>query len=144
MNSDSSSMAMRRWEDDGGPATPQKNDGGARIQGAAIDLVVLPFRDYTTQHREHLEGLWNRLAEAPTNETTQFVIVDTQRVERPGAVLIGILHAAAGLMKVKQCRLVLVGDLHGNLVVTRLNNICPVFPDREAAFRWCENNLTGK
>ncbi len=148
---DESSQANRRWEDDGGPAPPPRHPktsgppstprhDAANARGL-IDLVVLPYREYSVQFRERIDALRERLTGYPPEAATQFVIVDTQRVERPGVCLVGVLHSAAGALRVHNRRLVLVGDLGGMLRVTRLNEVCPLFPNRAAAFRWCHNNL---
>ncbi|MCA9038164.1 MAG: hypothetical protein KDA91_23730 [Planctomycetaceae bacterium] len=169
---DSSSAALRRWEDDGGPAMssqapsqfqpadhhPQPahrrfsrspdnqptNDaassGSSKSSHGLVDLIVLPFTDYTSRHPERLDALRSRLARYTTDNTPQFVVVDTTRIQQAGAVLAGILHSTSRTLKTRFRRLVLVGDVGGVLNVTRLSEVCPLFENREAAFRWCHNN----
>ena len=140
-----SSKAMRRWEDDGGPPPPPTDTGTAAgdselgRQTNPVELIVLPFSDYSSQQRERLQSLRERLGSYPPDSAVKAVVVDTTRVERCGAALAGILHSGASIMKTNGRKLVLVGDLGGMLKITRLNEECPIFATREAAFRWCTN-----
>jgi anti-anti-sigma regulatory factor len=142
---DESSKAMRRWEDDGGPPPPPTGPGIAAGDSELgrgtnpVELIVLPFSDYSAQQRERLQGLRERFDSYQPDSTVNAVVVDTTRVERCGAALAGVLHSGASIMKTNGRKLVLVGDLGGVLKITRLNEVCPIFETREAAFRWCTN-----
>lgn len=121
---------------------PTGNEASFRYQAARIELVVLPFSDYSSAQYVHLEGLRKRLDELGPDCHVRAIIVDTTRVRRCGAALAGILHSSAAALRSKGRRFAIVGDLHGILKITRLDEICPVFGDRVAAFRWCHNSLS--
>lgn len=142
---DESSRSLRRWQDDGGPPPPPAGSGIAAgdselgRQTNPVELIVLPFSDYSSKQRERLQSLTERLGSYTPDSTVKAVVVDTTRVERCGAALAGILHSGASIMNTNGRKLALVGDLGGVLKITRLNEVCPIFATREAAFRWCTN-----
>lgn len=142
---EASSKAMRRWEDDGGPPVPPSGgqvgagDSELRRPQNPVELIVLPFSDYGSQQRERLEALRQRLGSYRPESAVKAVVVDTTRVSRCGAALAGILHSGAKIMQTNGRKLAIVGDLGGVLKLTRLNEVCPIFVEREAAFRWCAN-----
>lgn len=166
MSEENSSQSLRRWEDDGGPPPlPQRAPDPGRSdrirpprlksfcddpdfaaaerpeETRLIDLVVLPFTEYTSRFRDRIDGLRGRLMSFEPASVTRFVVTDTSRVLRPSVCLIGILHAAAGFHRRHGRELVIVGDLTGMLKITRLNEVCPLFGDREAAMLYCRNRL---
>ncbi|MGZ0162716.1 MAG: hypothetical protein ACKVII_02290 [Planctomycetales bacterium] len=105
-----------------------------------VELVSLPFAEYSAAYPERLEWLRSRLkSESPS--TVRFVIVDVTRVSRPGGLLLGVLHAsAARLLRDGRC-LVLAGDLSGLVSVSNLTRLCHVVDSREAAFALCHEQL---
>jgi len=147
-----SSVARMRWADDGGPCEPLSDrpcvpspvsystnkDDSWREE---VELVSLPFAEYSAVYPERLEWLRSRLkSESPS--TVRFVIVDVTRVSRPGGLLLGVLHAsAARLLKDGRC-LVLAGDLSGLASVSNLTRLCHVAASREAAFACRQEQLT--
>ncbi len=160
-----SSVARMQWADDGGPcgptsdwpATQQVPDPPAAYAGPApqltsrldgeherwreeVELVSLPFAEYSAVYPERLEWLQARLKSEPTG-IVRFVIVDVTRVSRPGGLLLGALHAAAARMLKNGRCLVLAGDLCGLVDVSHLHDLCHVANSREAAFVWCRQHL---
>lgn len=98
---------------------------------------MLPFAEYSAVYPERLTALRDRLHAEPTATTPRFLIVDATRVTRPGGLLLGVLHGAAGKLLGQGRCLVLAGDLNGLVEVSRLSELCHVATSREAAIAWC-------
>lgn len=148
-----SSVGRHQWEDDGGPCDPasdgpfcrhvdaaSRTDHGKEAWRHAVELVSLPFNEYSAVYPERLDWLRTRLMSSPA-AGIRYIIVDVTRVSLPGGLLLGVLHAAAGrLLKEGRC-LVLVGNLNGLVSVSHLSDLCQVTESREAAFAWCREQL---
>lgn len=105
-----------------------------------IELISLPFSEYSATVPERLDALRQRLNSEPA-PGVRFVIVDSTRVTRPGGALLGVLHSAAGQLRRSNRCLILAGDLCGLVSVSRLGDLCHIAPNREAAFQWCREQL---
>ncbi|MDA0809560.1 MAG: hypothetical protein O3B68_16305 [Planctomycetota bacterium] len=147
-----SSVARMRWADDGGPCEPLSDrpcisvpafrlDSGDEPWREKVELISLPFAEYSAAYPERLEWLRSRL-KSESLPSVRYLVVDVTRVCRPGGLLLGVLHAAAArLLKGGRC-LVLAGDLSGLVSVSNLTRLCHVAVSREAAFAWCQEQLT--
>jgi hypothetical protein len=164
-----SSVARMRWGDDGGACGPASDGPFFRVIDPAayaasrgttatskhphdaespawrecIELIPLPFAEYSASFPDRLDWLRQRLDAEPAARV-RFVIVDATRVTRPGGALLGTLHAAAGRLRRSDRCLVLAGDLCGLVSVSHLGELCHIAASREAAFAWCCEQLGGR
>jgi hypothetical protein len=154
-----------RWADDGGPGgldsggpffrriDPANDRPSATLQSTPanaaltwrerVELILLPFAEYSASFPDRLDWLRQRLDAEPAARV-RFVIVDATRVTRPGGALLGTLHAAAGRLRHSGRCLVLAGDLCGLVSVSHLGELCHISASREAAFAWCCEQLGGR
>lgn len=157
-----SECSRMRWESEGGACGPASDGPSYRLPvGVSIgrppavpggddelewrrylELIVLPFAEYSEVYPDRLSGLCDRLRSEALQPETRYIVLDATRVTRPGGILLGLLHAAAARLRREKRMLVLAGDLGGLTRITRLTELCPVTESRDAALRWCHERLS--
>lgn len=157
-----SERCRMRWENEGGACGPASDGPCFRLPAGTsigqpapapggddelkwrryLELIVLPFAEYSELHPDRLSGLCDRLRNAALQPETRYIVLDVTRVTRPGGILLGLLHATAAQLRRDKRMLVLAGDLGGLTRITRLSDLCPVTESRDAALEWCRERLS--
>jgi hypothetical protein len=146
-----SSLANQRWESEGGARRPlesadldlQTFSSPVEKESDSIELITLPFSEYSAVFPDRMANLQFRLNSTSKNPSKRFLIVDLTRIMYPSKLLIDMLRDAA-IMTIRDGRsLVLIGTLNGLVSRAGLGELCHTVENLKAAQGFCRDALKG-